>query len=272
MKKILVGIDLSKTGYVWLVVRAMDLAKHVDGKIDLVYITSQKTEGQEPTHKQKLEELMEHIEPACRGEVQIVDGQVEKVLDEKSSDYDILVVGPREPAGFRRLFEGPMAIRVIAGARCPVFVPRIEQPKTEFPRMLLGIDLRRGDAGARVAAAGQWALALGAKLDIVFCEQSASKRVEEQIGRDIARKQWEARRETNREELQKLVDEKLDDATRGQAILHEDRPDQGLVDLSKNYDVVVVGTADITTATLLLGSVSVYVVRNANCDVLTLPV
>ena len=64
----------------------------------------------------------------------------------------------------------------------------------------------------------------------------------------------------------------LPEDVRGSATIGEGEPGQGLVDLTPDYDLVLVGTLERTgVARLVLGSVAEFVVRNAKCSVLTLP-
>lgn len=271
MTKILVGVDLSRSGYVWLLTRAADLAKCLQGKIDLVYIGEKISPDQKDEAQKRLTELMAHIDPGLQGKAEVIEGELIKTLAATSIGYDVLVVGPRAPQGLRKLFEGPIAIKVISNVNCPVFVPRVEQPKKAFSRILLGVDFGSEITESRIEAAKSWAAKLGAKVDIVYCSGSASRHIEERLARDIAHEQLASAREMQREELQALVDEKLDDKVRGKAIIDDSPPGQGMAALSKDYDLILVGTADIKKSSVLLGSVSRYVVANAKCDVLTLP-
>lgn len=268
MTKMLVGVDLSRSGYVWLLTRAEDLAKCINGTIDLVHITKQ-LKGDDGAQT-KLSELIAHIDPALQGKAEVLEGDLIKTLVGISDDYDVLVVGPREPEGLHKLFEKPIAIQVVSNVNCPVFVPRVEQPKKKFSRILLGVDFGEQLTASRIDSAKQWAGLLGAKVDIVYCNASASRHVGGRVSTDIPRDKLESVREMQRKEVQALVDEKLDDATRGQAILLDSAPGPGLASLSADYDLVLVGTADIKKSAML-GSVSRYVVANAQCDVLTLP-
>ncbi len=272
MKKLLVGIDLSKSGYVWLMTRAQDLAECLKAKVDLVYIAKKSTAEQSAQYKTSLDELMAHIDKKSRGKTEVVEGEIVKTLEQLSNDYDALVVGPREPAGVRKWFENPIAVKVIAacGTRSPVFVPRVEQHKRAFSKILLGVDAGELTHN-RIASTKQWAQALGAKIDVVYCSQSLSKHIEQRIAQNIARDQLEAAKKQQQEEFKILVGKELDAATLGEAIVYDAAPGPGMVELSKDYDLVVVGTADIKRSSTLLGAVSSYVVRNAQCDVLTLP-
>ena len=59
--------------------------------------------------------------------------------------------------------------------------------------------------------------------------------------------------------------------SKGQAVLGTGIPQEALVAMSELYDLIVVGNREAGIADLLLGSVTHQVVRNAKCDVLTLP-
>lgn len=271
MNNVLVGVDLNTT-YVWLVVRAADLAKCLDTRIDLLYVAASESADKRSEHAHTLNRLMDHVDAGLRGTTLVRDGDPIAVLNEMSADYDIMAVGPREPAGWKRLVEKPMAVRVIADARCPVFIPRTEEPRTAFTRLLVGIDLAADDKEARLEDAGRWALALGGRLDAVYCEPDPARRLDGVMARNAAEQSWQERRTANLETLEALLESHVDASTRGQAMLSDLLPGTGLVSLSKDYDLLMVGTADVARDSILLGSVAVDAVRHAHCDVLAFPV
>jgi len=270
MKKILVGVDL-KAKYVWLVVRGGDLAKCIDGSVDLLYVSHDESATEQEARQKSLEGLLEHLEPERRGKAMVTGGDPADVLKQQSTKYDVLVCGPREPIGWRKLVEDAMAVRVIGGAKCPVFIPRREEPKLSFDRILLGLDLRREDPDSRVKTAGELAKVLGARLDMVFCEMNPARRLNDGSSRAAVEALWRKGRSADELMLKQLLNQFVPSANRGETFLCEDRPGSGLVELSKDYDLVIVGTADIVNAGILIGSVAVDVVRHADCDVLTLP-
>jgi nucleotide-binding universal stress UspA family protein len=270
MKKVLVGVDLNTT-YVWLVVRAADLAECIGAQVDLVYVASKKSAEERQRHQHTLDGLMEHMEAGLRGASLVCDGNASEVLSEMSRGYDVMVVGPREPAGWKRLIEKPMAVKVIAGARCPVFIPRTEEPKRAFPRILVGVDLNAEDNDERLTSAGEWARALGARLDVAYCEANPAHRLDEDSARKAADKRWQALRTEQLSTLRAQMERCIDAAARGEAILSDTMPATGLMNLSKDYDLLMVGTTDVASDSILMGSVAVEAVRHAHCDVMTLP-
>jgi nucleotide-binding universal stress UspA family protein len=270
MNKVLVGVDLNTT-YVWLMVRAADLAKCIDTRIDLVYVAAEEPAHKRSEHERTLNRLMDHIDEGLRGTAMVRDGDPITVLNEMSADYGVMAVGPREPTGWKRLVEKPMAVRLIADARCPVFIPRTEEPRTTFTRLLVGVDLAADDKEARLEDAGRWALALGGRLDAVYCEPDPARRLDGVMARNAAEQSWRDRRTANLKKLEALLENHVDGSARGEAMLSDVLPGTGLVNLSKDYDLLMVGTADVARDSVLLGSVAVDAVRHAHCDVLAFP-
>lgn len=271
MTNILVGVDL-KTAYDWLVVRACGLARSIGGRVHLLYVADRESDSQRAKRRQTLEELLGHLGDGRHGDAMVIQGEPRTVLREQSGQYDLLVVGPREPAGWRKLLEDAMAVQVIAGSRCPVFVPRTDEPGTSFGRILMGLNLRRDDAGDRLKEAGEWASVMQARLDVVFCELNPARYAYDVSPNYDVEERWLAAREDDQRELDRLLAEKLPSAVQGKVFLLEEEPGRGLIGLSANYDLVIVGSADVAHPSILLGSVTVDVVRHAQCDVLTLPV
>ncbi|MGA8261495.1 MAG: universal stress protein [Arenicellales bacterium] len=270
MKKILVGVDLKAT-YVWLVVRAGDLARNIDARVDLLYVSHQESGKQQAERRRALEDLLARLGEEQRGEVMVMEGQPQDVLAGESDKYDILVVGPREPTGWRKLLEDAMAVQVIGRARCQVFIPRTEEPKTSFRRILLGLNLYRQETEAYVRAGASLAVAMNATLDIAFCERNPAHYVFEEAALQTIEEVRYAQHEQDEQKLRQLLDDIVPGPARGKAFLYEDAPGNGLVELSRDYDLVIVGTADVAKAGILLGSVAIHIVRRAHCDVLTLP-
>ncbi|MFI2650269.1 MULTISPECIES: universal stress protein [Micromonospora] len=72
-----------------------------------------------------------------RGEV--FDGPPALVLQERSADAQMLVLGSRGHGGFAGLLAGSTAVSVAAHAHCPVIVVRDGQPATSGP-VVVGVD------------------------------------------------------------------------------------------------------------------------------------
>lgn len=271
MKKMLVGVDLN-TACDRLLGRAADLARVVGGRVDLLYVADRESAAEQAARRESLEKLLARLDEEHQGVASVLEGEPYAVLRERSTDCDLLVVGPREPAIWRRLLEDAMAVRVIAGAHCPVFVPRSAEPEAPLRRILVGLNLRRDDAEGRLKEAGEWASVMSATLDAVFCEMNPARYAYDVSPSYEVEQRWLAGREDDERRVGALLGEKVPPGARGKAFLLEDEPARGLVELSGDYDLVVVGSADVAHPSILLGSVAVDVVRHARCDVLTLPV
>lgn len=270
MKKILVGIDL-RVKHSWLVTRASDVARCVDGRVDLLYASHEESEAEQVQRRKTLEDLLADLDEGQRGSVLVISGEPRKVLRERSGDYDLLVIGPREPAGWRRLVEDAMAVRLIGSARCPVFVPRTDKPKTSFQRLLLGVDMRHGDPAQRLQQAGEWAVTLNARLDATYCESNPGRYLPRESRGRVSEETWHGNRDKDEQMLKRLMRESVPPAAYGKAFVSLGRPGKGLVELSPGYDLVIVGTADAAPGSILISPVAMDIVREAHCDVLTLP-
>ncbi|MGA8261481.1 MAG: universal stress protein [Arenicellales bacterium] len=270
MKKILVGVDL-RAKYVWLVTRAADLARCIDGRVDLLYVSRKEPDSEQAGRRKTLEGLRDHLDEQRRGDLMVISGDPGKVLREQSRNYDIMVVGPNEPAGWRRLVEDAMAVQVIGGARCPVFIPRTEEPRTSFQRIVLGLDMRHGDPTIRLQEAGSWAAAMNARLDAAYCELNPARYLPKESPRHATQDTWHTNRDKEEQVLARMLRENVPAAARGKAFVRLGRPAKGLIELSASYDLVVVGTADAVHPSFFMSPVAVDVIREARCDVMTLP-
>jgi nucleotide-binding universal stress UspA family protein len=258
--RFLVGVDLAAPGHDWLVDRAAAYATQAGGTVDLLFAGPQ-----DP----RLEALMQRVPVANRGVARCVAGSPEDVLVAATAGADALVVGPREPGALERMLKGTMATRVIKGAQCAVIVargPRRDRP----PRLLVGLDLR-GQAGGMLATAAAWAVRLGGTVDGLYVDPTELPDAGAPEARTKLRKQLDAAREPIRRALAEVL-ATVPDAVRGEVRIEEGSPEAAIVDLSHEYDLVVVGTLGRPGVLgALRGSIADHVVRNAACDVLTVP-
>jgi nucleotide-binding universal stress UspA family protein len=183
----------------------------------------------------------------------------------------VMIVGPREPGAIQRWLLGPMAVRVMQRSSCPILVPRGDHPPTETPRLLLGLDAH--DAGIKhmVEFGRVWSERLNGKVDAVYALTVALPPIQNKTFRESAERDYLNSQEPERQLLVKAL-EAVPDAHRGNAMLGLGEPENLLVHLSANYDMVMVGNRGRTGITrILLGNVANHVVRTAHCDVLVLP-
>src|SRR5262245_59140782 len=140
--KALVGIDLRATGHEWLVDRAGLYADRLDAVLDMVYFHGGTADSAEVDQlRERLRELLERVPVQRRGEPRVEPQQAPDGFLQLSTEYEVLVVGSREPSALERLLHGPMASRVLRQARCSVLVPSGDRPAGASPLLLVGVDV-----------------------------------------------------------------------------------------------------------------------------------
>ncbi|MCB9672095.1 MAG: universal stress protein [Alphaproteobacteria bacterium] len=266
--KVLVGIDLNVSGHDWLLERATHLAGSLGGTVDLVFIAQQKTSE----HQAKLQGMLSLLIPEpLQGVARIETGDPADVLIELSNTYDVMVIGPREPAAIQRFLLGPMAVRILRKSVCPILVPRAERPLPEQPRMLVGLDIQGPAIDQILTFATAWAGKLGGVLDGVFAVPGNLPPIRNKEVREVALREFLATQEPERRALAEVL-KRIPEGHRGAAHIEVGEPEDVLVKMSSSYDLVLVGNRGRTGLTrLLMGNVANHVVRTAGCDVLVLP-
>ena len=266
---VLVGIDLRASGHEWLVRRAADYAAGLGSPVDLVYMTAHPGGHQE--ERAQLQALLGHIPEARRGRARVEAMDPVEGLVTLSTEYELLVVGSREPPALERLMRGPMATRVLRAARCPVLVPRGEHGPGRSCRLLVGVDLEGPHPDSLISLAAPWARAVGGKLDALYVDTAGMPRIADRSVREAAEREWRALRAPKIQQLAGLL-EAIDEPHRGSPVLEAGNPEDVLSQLSGQYDVVLVGNRDrLGLSRLILGAVGDLVVRRAESDVISLP-
>lgn len=253
----LVGVDLQATGHEWLVERAALYAERIGAPLDLVYFLSGAAEGVD--HRVRLASLMPDVPPERKGIARIEPANPEDGFVHLSNEYDVIVVGSREPAMLERLLHGPMASRILRQARCSVLVPRGERPAAQAPRLLVGVDVE-GPAPTRVLAwANRWAAWLGGSVHIVYAAAAH-------------RGDWLGVKDTLRSRLENMLAAHIEEPYRGTVQVRRGEPEDTLVQMSQDFDLLLVGNREREgLAKFILGTVAASVVRRAACDVISLP-
>ena len=235
--KILVGIDLSVQGHDWLLERAVHVASALDGHVDLVFVS------QAPTaeHKALLSGVLTNMLPdSVRGVARIETGDVTDTLIELTNTYDLMIVGPREPTTLHRWLMGPMAVRVLKRSQCPVLVPRRATPFPATPKMLAGVDVK-GAAAEQVLVFSQvWAAHLQGTVDAVYAAASHVPTIRNKEMRQVAHREFLASLTVERSALDTRV-ATLPEAVRGIGRIETGEPEDVLVRLSREYDIILVG-------------------------------
>lgn len=263
--RIAVGLDLNLDGYGWLLERAIALVSRAEGSLDLVFV------GSGADKEALLTSLLDTVPADVRGQARLVPGDPADALIALTEGYDALVVGPREPSGIERFYQNAMAVRVLRRTRCPVFVPRTTRMGTARPRLLVGIDLESDRMDYVVNEARRWARALDGVVDLVHALPGSMPAVRRPEFKEAIEREWvesHAQVQAQAEALLELVDPPL----RGTATIAPGEPEDILVKMSRDHDLLVVGNRDRKgIERLLLGGVARVVVVRASCDVLVLP-
>jgi len=265
--KILLGVDLLVQGHDWLLQRAARFAAVLGARVDLVFVSSAPSKE----HDALLAGLMTLIPEDQRGRPRVEQGDPADALIRLTSEYDALIVGPREPAALQRWLLGPMAVRVLRRSVCPILVPRGERPPTANPQMLTGLDVKGGALQQVLDFSKLWAERLNGTLDVVYAVPEHLPPIANKAVREGAEREWHARHEPNRLTVEGLL-EAVAPEHRGKALLGAGEPEDVLLALSKSYDMVLVGNRGRRgISRLIMGNVANHIVRTAHCDVLVLP-
>lgn len=261
--QILIAVDLAKGGCEWLVDRGAQFAAAVQGKVDLLYVTASPA-----VHEAALHTLLTRVPERWRGRTHLPGGDVIETLVRTTSAYDVLVVGPREPGMIEMMLRGSFAMRVVREANSAVFIPKRETAWEGPPKCLAGLDL--ANPGRVLDPAARWVKRLGGKLDLVSAEAMLPW-IENTDTREDLERAYAQQRAGTREKVTKIIDA-LDPAVRGHQRYADGKPEDVLVDLSREYDITMVGNASRAGFQgPLQWSIGEAVIRGAKSDVLTLP-
>ncbi|HHO52837.1 MAG TPA: universal stress protein, partial [Deltaproteobacteria bacterium] len=239
-------------------------------QVDLVYLVGNdsETSGQ----RDALNALLQDLPEAVRGRARIESMEPAQGLVDLSGGYDLMVVGSREPPALERLLKGPMATRVLRKTLCPVLVPRGELPPGPGARFIVGVDVSGPDPERILQLSAVWAERFSGTLDALYVDAGGLPHISDRSVREAAEREWAALRAPKIARLRAMMERVVPEGCRGGTILRRGEPEDVLVQLSTEYDVLLVGNRDREgLARFVLGAVAAQVVRRASCDVLSLP-
>jgi nucleotide-binding universal stress UspA family protein len=270
--RILIAVDLAAPAHDWLIGRADDIAARVGATLDVVYVRSPDASlATIDNQLVQLQMMLSKVDGPRRGKPRCEPGVPVEVLVALSSEYDALVVGPREPGAVERMLRGTMAARILLRAHCPVLIPRSTEWAEGSAKVLVAVDIHGRHQDKVVDYAADWTRALEGRLDAVYAVAETIPYIKEPTVRERAEKEWLARHQSEMSAVEAIL-KHLPDGLRGEAMLRRGQPEAALVHLSTDYHLVVLGNREREgLAGMLLGAVAQHVVRNASCDVLTLP-
>ncbi|MDH6460288.1 nucleotide-binding universal stress UspA family protein [Micromonospora sp. A200] len=214
---------------------------------------------EELVHKAAADAVAQRPGTTVHGEV--YDGPPALVLQERSADAGLLVLGSRGHGGFAGLLAGSTAVAVTAHAHCPVVVVRAGQATGAGP-VVVGVD---GSESSRVA--------LGFAV-----ESAAQRRVPLRVVRVVAPPA--GRRRSDHDEQATVageraaVEESLAPWRDTFPDVHVNievapgNPAAALVEASRSAQLVVVGSRGLGGLRgMLLGSVSQQLLQHSSCPV-----
>jgi nucleotide-binding universal stress UspA family protein len=241
----------------------------------------------------RLTGLLERLPVARRGAALRVEGRPAEEIVARSVRYAAVVVAGRQHTALSRALLGSIATRVARLCPVPVLVlpggPPPE-PDSEYERIeltshapnpgarprrihvLFGVDLRAEDAGTGLAQAAEWAVRVGAELDVVHVDDS-HLHVPYILDPDIRSRfeqEWEALRRRDLATLTGLL-ERVADTHRGAPRVEEGEAANSLSLLAREYDLLILATHGRTgMARFVLGSVAEKVIQACEVPVLLL--
>jgi nucleotide-binding universal stress UspA family protein len=257
-------------------------AAHRGGEILLVHAPSPNLPPPHPdvvapqpwdeTGRSILDEVQEELTaiagPTVRISTQLQHGSAVEVLTRLSDEAAVIVVQHVPRSWGRRLFSGSTAMSVATHAHCPVLSVPSQGPSPETRgRVVVGVH-EDGSPAAALEAAFVEASAHGSSLQVCNSWRFA-RTYDDVLHRD----------ETWRQDALARIQESVDRLTPRfpdvdvELVVRHEWPDQALVDLSHEADLVVVGRHGTRTRIPhFLGSVARGVLLHAACPVMVVPV
>jgi len=271
--RILAGIDLNEEENDVVAAWTRAVAIRLSARADLMFVVSGETAEEEmcESSRERLDALLSDFPEEVRGSGLAEQGRIVETLVTCAEDYDALVVGPRARGTWEEMLLGTVAAQVVRRASCPVFVCR-STPLEKAPRVLVGLDLNRKTFSRLLHHAAHWAEMLGGTLDATYVDTQRLPLIRDASLRHAAEQELESARERDRKFVAQQL-EAVPEAIRGAARVEAaGAPGVKLVELSGEYDLLMVGSLERTgVVEHLLGSVAEYVVSRAHANVLTFP-
>lgn len=264
--RMLACVDLRRSEPEFVVDEAASWAADAGATVDLLFA---RTGDPSPEHEAGLRALLQRVPEAHRGEALMPEGAAVDVIVKTSANYDLAVIGPREPGPVERVLLGSIAARVVRVARAPVLVVRPRRERTGPLRMLAGVDLQHPEPTASQVAT--WATRMNAVVDALYVDAMVIPRVGDVELAEQLRREREAYRRSDIAQLERVLGA-LPYALRGGVRVAEGDPGSALIEVSAEYDLIAVGSEGRTgVSRLLLGSVAESVVRGASVTALVFP-
>jgi len=271
--RVLAGIDLNTKVYGWLVAQAAFFANYMNAQLDLFFVLAPYQESQRDQFQAELDSIMNGLSEEQRGKAILARGNPVDELVRKAEEYDALVVGPREPGALEALLFGSIASRVVRKSQCAVFTPRLmEHREAASNKVLLAVDVGSEFAASYGEQVKPWLSRMKATADILYADPQALPHISNSEVRERAMREWQVARKEDMERLDSFLTSYVPEKSKGVIRLEQGDPADVLVRVSQDYDLIIVGSRPRPgLAGVVFGSVAAQLVREASCDILTLP-
>jgi nucleotide-binding universal stress UspA family protein len=282
MQRIMLATDFSERSDRALR-RAVILARQHGATLDILHIVDDDRPRRIVDHevndaRQLLADLARSLKDldgvACNTQVLLDDPFAGIVKATANTPPDLLVIGPHRRQVLRDAFVGTTAERTIRAVRCPVLMTN-GPPVGPWRHVLMTTDLSTpaGDALARFLAAG---LSGDATRSLLYVYDAPALRLamSDSMGKDGQQDYIDGLRVEARQDLAKFVGQ----SAIGQAeriVRHQETTIANEILQSANEvkaDLIVIATQGKGSfARMMLGSVALQVLKDANIDVLVMP-
>jgi nucleotide-binding universal stress UspA family protein len=282
MQRIMLATDFSERSDRALR-RAVILARQHGATLDILHIVDDDRPRRIVDHevndaRQLLADLARSLKDldgvACNTQVLLDDPFAGIVKATANTPPDLLVIGPHRRQVLRDAFVGTTAERTIRAVRCPVLMTN-GPPVGPWRHVLMTTDLSTpaGDALARFLAAG---LSGDATRSLLYVYDAPALRLamSDSMGKDGQQDYIDGLRVEARQDLAKFVGQ----SAIGQAeriVRHQETTIANEILQSANEvkaDLIVIATQGKGAfARMMLGSVALQVLKDANIDVLVMP-
>jgi nucleotide-binding universal stress UspA family protein len=139
-------------------------------------------------------------------------------------------------------------------------------------KVLIAVDIHHAGAAAVIKEGVRWAGAMGATLDVAFCDeyQYSAHLIRDPAIRKIVTDQWARIQESNQAELRRLL-ALVPAEIRGEAVYLNGRAAEELIAASPAYDAILIATHGRKGLQhFFLGSVAERVIRRTEVPVVVL--
>lgn len=276
MRRILFATDFSSYDTA-VFQQACKLALAYQAKLIITHVDDAHSSG-ESDHLASQQELSKFIPDDLEIEYQHIlrtGDPTQIMLDlEREYDVDLIVLGTHGRKGVQRLLSGSVAESIIRSSTCPVATVRQVRPSKNQDESIQNPGLKilvptdfSVHSYVALDFASTIAVAIDAAITILHVDGSTDKSTEK-IREGIS--SWSQHRELLWEQLRKV--QPREDGIQVDYQMLNSPATNSIIQFANenNYDYIVLGTHGRSgVGRALLGSVAEYVVRNANCPVIT---